>query len=79
MFLMIVGEVIGYVVGMGLGLDVDTSATVGGAVVSVLAVVVLGGLITSTLLNIFVIPIVYERYSKRAHKQVDDTPTPAAS
>lgn len=43
MFLMIVGEVIGYVVGMGLGLDVDTSATVGGAVVSVLAVVVLGG------------------------------------
>ena len=44
-----------------------------------MAVVVLGGLITSTLLNIFVIPIVYERYSKRTHKQVDDTPTPAAS
>ena len=44
-----------------------------------MAVVVLGGLITSTLLNIFVIPIVYERYSKRAHKQVDDTPTPSAS
>ncbi len=44
-----------------------------------MAVVVLGGLITSTLLNIFVIPIVYERYSKRTHKQVDDTPTPSAS
>ena len=44
-----------------------------------MAVVVLGGLITSTLLNIFVIPIVYERYSKRAHKQVDDIPTPAVS
>ena len=30
-----------------------------------MAVVVLGGLITSTLLNIFVIPIVYEWYAKR--------------
>ena len=30
-----------------------------------MAVVVLGGLITSTLLNIFVIPIVYEWYSQR--------------
>ena len=35
-----------------------------------MAVVVLGGLITSTLLNIFVIPIVYEWYSQRqASKQ----------
>ena len=31
-----------------------------------MAVVVLGGLITSTLLNIFVIPIVYEWYAKRS-------------
>ena len=30
-----------------------------------MAVVVLGGLITSTLLNIFVIPIIYEWYAKR--------------
>jgi Cu/Ag efflux pump CusA len=30
-----------------------------------MAVVVLGGLITSTLLNIFVIPIVYEWYANK--------------
>ena len=34
-----------------------------------MAVVVLGGLITSTLLNIFVIPIVYEWYAKRQTTQ----------
>ena len=34
-----------------------------------MAVVVLGGLITSTLLNIFVIPIVYEWYAKRQTAQ----------
>lgn len=33
-----------------------------------MAVVVLGGLITSTLLNIFVIPVVYEWYAKRNQK-----------
>lgn len=33
-----------------------------------MAVVVLGGLITSTLLNIFVIPVVYEWYAKRSEK-----------
>ena len=35
-----------------------------------MAVVVLGGLITSTMLNIFVIPIVYEWYAKRTHKSL---------
>jgi len=34
-----------------------------------MAVVVLGGLITSTLLNIFVVPIIYEWYAKRRHSQ----------
>lgn len=33
-----------------------------------MAVVVLGGLVTSTLLNIFVVPIVYEWYHRRTHK-----------
>ena len=35
-----------------------------------MAVVVLGGLITSTMLNIFVIPIVYGWYAKRARKEL---------
>lgn len=34
-----------------------------------MAIVVLGGLITSTLLNMFVVPIVYEWYSKRYNKK----------
>lgn len=34
-----------------------------------MAVVVLGGLVTSTLLNIFVVPIVYEWYHKRTTKK----------
>lgn len=33
-----------------------------------MAVVVLGGLVTSTLLNVFVVPIVYEWYHKRVSK-----------
>ena len=32
-----------------------------------MAIVVLGGLITSTLLNVFVVPIIYEWYAKRRH------------
>ena len=35
-----------------------------------MAVVVLGGLITSTMLNIFVIPIVYAWYVKRTQKSL---------
>lgn len=34
-----------------------------------MAVVVLGGLITSTLLNVFVVPIIYEWYAKRRMKK----------
>ena len=34
-----------------------------------MAVVVLGGLITSTLLNIFVVPIVYQRYALRKNNE----------
>lgn len=37
----------------------------GNEIQSPMAVVVLGGLITSTLLNIFVVPIIYEWYTKR--------------
>lgn len=36
-----------------------------------MAVVVLGGLITSTLLNIFVVPIIYEWYAKRRHTHIE--------
>ena len=39
-----------------------------------MAVVVLGGLITSTLLNIFVIPIVYEWYAKRHISKSSEQP-----
>ena len=37
----------------------------GNEIQSPMAVVVLGGLITSTLLNIFVVPIMYEWFEKR--------------
>lgn len=38
-----------------------------------MAIVVLGGLITSTLLNVFVVPIIYEWYAKRQLKKPDNT------
>lgn len=38
-----------------------------------MAIVVLGGLITSTLLNVFVVPIIYEWYAKRQLKKTDNT------
>jgi len=37
----------------------------GNEIQSPMAVVVLGGLLTSTLLNIFIVPIVYEMIQKR--------------
>lgn len=40
----------------------------GNEIQSPMAVVVLGGLITSTLLNIFVLPIMYEWFEKRRKK-----------
>ena len=42
----------------------------GNEIQSPMAVVVLGGLITSTLLNIYVIPIVYEIFKKREEKRM---------
>ena len=42
----------------------------GNEIQSPMAVVVLGGLITSTLLNIYVIPIVYEMFKKREKKRM---------
>ena len=42
----------------------------GNEIQSPMAVVVLGGLITSTLLNIYVIPIVYELFKKREAKRL---------
>ena len=42
----------------------------GNEIQSPMAVVVLGGLITSTLLNIYVIPIVYEMFKKREEKRM---------
>lgn len=40
----------------------------GNEIQSPMAVVVLGGLLTSTLLNIYIVPIVYEILQKRKHK-----------
>lgn len=41
----------------------------GNEIQSPMAVVVLGGLLTSTLLNIYVMPIIYEWYAKRKNKK----------
>lgn len=41
-----------------------------------MAVVVLGGLITSTILNIFIVPVVYQMYAKHSankHPKIEDT------
>ena len=40
----------------------------GNEIQSPMAVVVLGGLLTSTLLNIYIVPIVYELLQKRKHR-----------
>lgn len=48
----------------------------GNEIQSPMAVVVLGGLLTSTLLNIYVIPVVYEWFRKR---QIRRTPSPKPS
>ncbi len=39
----------------------------GNEIQSPMGIVVLGGLITSTLLNIYVMPIIYEWYAKKKH------------
>lgn len=41
----------------------------GNEIQSPMAVVVLGGLLTSTLLNIYVMPIIYEMYAKRKNRK----------
>ena len=43
----------------------------GNEIQSPMAVVVLGGLLTSTLLNIYVMPIIYEWYAKRQLRKED--------
>ncbi|MDD2312831.1 MAG: efflux RND transporter permease subunit, partial [Petrimonas sp.] len=40
----------------------------GNEIQSPMAVVVLGGLLTSTILNIFIVPIVYETIEKKRKK-----------
>jgi Cu/Ag efflux pump CusA len=40
----------------------------GNEIQSPMAVVVLGGLLTSTLLNIYIVPVVYELLQRRKHK-----------
>ena len=50
---------------------VFNSDKTGNEIQSPMAIVVLGGLVTSMLLNIFVMPLVYEWYAKRQkQKQV---------
>ncbi len=41
----------------------------GNEIQSPMAIVVLGGLLTSTLLNIYIVPVVYELFKKRKNKQ----------
>lgn len=41
----------------------------GNEIQSPMAIVVLGGLLTSTLLNIYVMPVVYEWFAKRKSKK----------
>ena len=41
----------------------------GNEIQSPMAVVVLGGLLTSTLLNIYIMPIIYEWYAKRQSRK----------
>lgn len=43
----------------------------GNEIQSPMAIVVLGGLITSTLLNIFVMPIIYGWYAKRKSSKTE--------
>ena len=42
----------------------------GNEIQSPMAIVVLGGLITSTLLNIYVMPVIYELYAKKHHTAI---------
>lgn len=42
----------------------------GNEIQSPMAIVVLGGLFTSTLLNIFIVPIVYDWFEKKQHKDI---------
>jgi len=42
----------------------------GNEIQSPMAIVVLGGLITSTLLNLYVMPIIYQLYSKKRHEAI---------
>jgi Cu/Ag efflux pump CusA len=39
-----------------------------------MAVVILGGLLTATLLNLFVVPSLYLRFSRTRRRQAVDTP-----
>ena len=45
----------------------------GNEIQSPMAIVVLGGLLTSTLLNIFLMPVIYESYIKRQSKKQSET------
>jgi len=44
-----------------------------------LAVVVVGGLVTSTLLNLFVLPSLYLRFARSAEAATDMVPAPATT
>jgi CzcA family heavy metal efflux pump len=44
-----------------------------------MAVVILGGLVTSTLLNLFIMPVLYLKFGKGRKDRIDSTPGPARS
>ena len=44
-----------------------------------MAVVILGGLVTSTLLNLFIMPVLYLRFGKSRKDRIENTPGPAPS
>ncbi|MFT9216086.1 MAG: efflux RND transporter permease subunit, partial [Acetobacter malorum] len=55
------------------------SASAGAEVERPLASVVIGGLVTSTLLTLFVLPLLYARFMKQKTRQTEDIKPPCAS
>ncbi|WP_156473817.1 efflux RND transporter permease subunit, partial [Acetobacter malorum] len=55
------------------------SASAGAEVERPLASVVIGGLVTSTLLTLFVLPLLYARFMKQKTRQTEDTEPACAS
>ena len=44
-----------------------------------MAVVILGGLVTSTILTLFIVPVLYLRFGSRSGQTIDDLPAQEAT